>query len=165
MQIYGELTAAQPGNPPALALPQPGVTPRVVQGCWAVVLPYKAAQKLLRAPVNSCVYIPALWAHTVQTAQYQQHKPPTIWSAKAGTGLLPTWQPGCRPAAVLEHKPGKHIWETALVFRSTLKHTCTLLVTGSNYTKDLARTANRTNPESPKQQGKCGICTPFLSAK
>lgn len=33
MQIYGELTAAQPGNPPALALPQPGVTPRVVQGC------------------------------------------------------------------------------------------------------------------------------------
>lgn len=42
---------------------------------------------------------------------------------------------------------------------------CTLLVTGSNYRQDLARTANRTNPESPKQQGKYGLSTPFLSAK
>lgn len=62
---------------PALVLPQPGVTPCAVQRCRAAVLPYRAAQKLLRAPLNS-VYIPALQAHPVQTAEYQQHKPPTI---------------------------------------------------------------------------------------
>lgn len=30
------------------------------------------------SPFELCVYIPALQAHAAQTAEYQQHKPPTI---------------------------------------------------------------------------------------
>lgn len=79
MQIYWELSAAQPGNPPctcmASAWVNPVSCPRMLSSGAALQSSPEAAQ----SPFELCVYIPALQAHIAQTAEYQQHKPPTIF--------------------------------------------------------------------------------------
>lgn len=144
MQIYPELSAAQPGNPPALALPQPGgnitICPRMVSSGAAP----QSSPGAARSPFELCVYIPALRAHTVQTTQYQQHKPPTILvreSMNRPSSYVPARVQASSSAWALAWQ--MHLADT-FGFRSASKHMYILLVTGSNYRKDQARTAKNT---------------------
>lgn len=102
-------TGIQPVNSPALALPKSVLKLHVYTDAEQWRCPTETAQKQgslrlqLRPPLNS-VFASLLSEHT----QFRQLSINSInhllfWSGRAGTGLLPTRQPGCTPTIMPKH--------------------------------------------------------------